>query len=271
MERVQEVPTQVKPTDNPPEVSGVAVVEPPEATPPEELQTLPCKPLDLDEILRHPPEPCPKWEGPEPTWEMLVECEPALAELRAEAQRLCNPRQASSIWYGYGTYQDRGLKARVVQLVGWGASRKDALLMDECSYNLAYETIYDELAKRKRSDGYPRFEPLIVTSADWEYSAVLCEVCKKPSILTKQGFKEGQIPLIVKYDQEYRGERAYANKIIICHKGPCDECSDRIYPWHDLHEFFELAVIPGWLKAQGIEKLWREKTGLFGIWYEADE
>ena len=75
------------------------------------------------------------------TFANLVEIEPRLGELLAEAQAVSsagNPNFcANRVWYGNG---DRnGLKQKVEKLVGWEAENPQ--LTTESAYDLAYKTI----------------------------------------------------------------------------------------------------------------------------------
>jgi hypothetical protein len=84
------------------------------------------------------------------TFEELAELEPGLAELLREAEavrellpagaRFC----ANAYWYGYKGH--RGMKKRLVELVGWLAPEDGPPeLRTMSAYDTAYETIYEAL------------------------------------------------------------------------------------------------------------------------------
>ncbi len=79
-----------------------------------------------------------------PLWEELVDAQPLLADLLAEAKAIRGePGKsfcANSVWYGACGWP--GLKARMERLVGWDVDH-DPLLGAESSYDTVYETIYD--------------------------------------------------------------------------------------------------------------------------------
>lgn len=76
----------------------------------------------------------------------LCAVEPGLMELYEEAQgykegvRFC----ANAVWYGYAGHEGRGLKARLVELVGWQRKPKDELSTMK-AYDIAYRMIYEAL------------------------------------------------------------------------------------------------------------------------------
>jgi len=82
------------------------------------------------------------------TWDELIEIEPMLTELEAEARNFnqaayeCDPTFcANDVWLGYGPYP--GIKPRLLRLVGWMAV--DIRLSSEEVYDLAYQHIYNLL------------------------------------------------------------------------------------------------------------------------------
>lgn len=50
---------------------------------------------------------------------------------------------ANAVWYGY--HGHKGIKSRLVRLVGWEAQKSDSVLHSCVAYDVAYETIYDAL------------------------------------------------------------------------------------------------------------------------------
>lgn len=84
------------------------------------------------------------------TWDKLVELEPRLTSLLAEAQSIRDDKSkpvfcANSVWYGYHLH-DGGLREKVIQLVGWEAQRKGVPeLRTQAAYDVAYQHVYDAL------------------------------------------------------------------------------------------------------------------------------
>ncbi len=81
-----------------------------------------------------------------PTWAQLVRQEPLLAglevsirQVKPEGRYFC----ANRCWYGFGSWQGRGFKARLERLVGWGA-RNPALRTSD-AYDAAYQHLYNLL------------------------------------------------------------------------------------------------------------------------------
>jgi hypothetical protein len=77
-----------------------------------------------------------------PTWRRLVELEPRLQDLFAEAEREPPAGEvycAAMAWYGWG-----GLKARMCDLVGNGAEQP-GLLATSPAYDVAYDTLLEVL------------------------------------------------------------------------------------------------------------------------------
>ncbi len=74
----------------------------------------------------------------------LCKLDPKLTELAAEATRArANPGApfcANSVWFGYDGY--RGIKRRLVQLVGWMRHDEKPELKTIDAYNVAYDAIY---------------------------------------------------------------------------------------------------------------------------------
>lgn len=85
-----------------------------------------------------------------PTFEELTLIEPRLYQLFRIAQdvdkmiaRFDVDFCASAVWYGYGKYENLGLKPRLVTLVGHDAN--DDRLRSRQAYDVGYHTIYDAL------------------------------------------------------------------------------------------------------------------------------
>jgi hypothetical protein len=82
------------------------------------------------------------------TWDDLVKKEPRLQALLDEARN--EPRDeegycCNTKWYGYDD-QSKGLKARMMRLVGWDRTRdSDEELTSQEAYMIALNTIYDAL------------------------------------------------------------------------------------------------------------------------------
>ena len=84
---------------------------------------------------------------PGPEWEDLATREPRLSELLSEARgerahpgvRYC----ANETWFGWRGR--RGIKPRLVGLVGWHAGSRDPVLTTATAYDLAYRTVYGAL------------------------------------------------------------------------------------------------------------------------------
>jgi hypothetical protein len=90
-----------------------------------------------------------KQERKIPTWGELVKIEPRLLALATEASayKKDSPGKeyvcANDRWYGYGEWKDRGIKARLLYLVGWDAWNPALRSME--AYDLAYSYIYNLL------------------------------------------------------------------------------------------------------------------------------
>jgi hypothetical protein len=129
-------------------VTAAPVLAPPEGpgAPPDSLGCIP-----VSELPAPPPRPAAepgKRRGNRPlTFRALVEQEPRLADLLAEARAHHNNRDpvfcANAVWFGYHGFRP-GLKARLSRLVGWTAEQGGELRTSE-AYSLAYETIYRAL------------------------------------------------------------------------------------------------------------------------------
>ena len=92
--------------------------------------------------------------GRPPTRDALVEREPRLADLLAEARRH-RPRSrepvcANAILSGYGEYRGRGIKNRPIRLVGWASESPDPTLHTSMAYDTAYHAIYCALPDCRR-------------------------------------------------------------------------------------------------------------------------
>lgn len=73
-------------------------------------------------------------------WRDLAREEPRLTQLRKQARQVAgdNPHFcANGVWY-------REIKPQLIRLVGWGR-KGHSLLGTMAAYDLAYQTIYDEL------------------------------------------------------------------------------------------------------------------------------
>lgn len=79
----------------------------------------------------------------------LVELEPGLMDLYREAKRhheVAGSRfRANAARFGYAGYRDRGIKSRLIELVGWYREGSDPLLETKEAYEIAYEMIYRAL------------------------------------------------------------------------------------------------------------------------------
>lgn len=82
-------------------------------------------------------------------WTEIAKAEPRLLDLYKEAAAIRDDKRkpsfcANAVWYGYGGH--RGLKPRLIYLVGW-ARRPDesGSLGSADAYDVAYQTIYDQL------------------------------------------------------------------------------------------------------------------------------
>lgn len=82
-----------------------------------------------------------------PTWDELVEREPRLGALLEEIRAMPrNDPQFCGVraWFG-PKYRGDGIKARMVQLVGWHAERDDPVLRTDIAYRVVYRSLYDAL------------------------------------------------------------------------------------------------------------------------------
>jgi len=95
----------------------------------------------------------------EPSWDDLVAVEIRLRDIEYDARRFAyeddknKPDQfcANEVWYGYGRYRDRGLKARYVQLVGSCVPAfTPRFLRSEQAYDVGYHYLYDLLPGCRR-------------------------------------------------------------------------------------------------------------------------
>ena len=88
------------------------------------------------------------------TWEILVQNEPGLKVLLADAELIQDDLTtvnfcANAAWYGYSGHP--GLKPRLLRLVGWrridldDQSDEEQLIRSQQAYSLAYHRIYDVL------------------------------------------------------------------------------------------------------------------------------
>jgi hypothetical protein len=89
------------------------------------------------------------------TWDKLVELEPRLADLLAVAKGIKRKRGkpfcANAVWYGHYDWHGRGLKGRLLVLVGYDRANRAAddkdrkVLSTSEAYNIAYDTIIASL------------------------------------------------------------------------------------------------------------------------------
>ena len=79
-----------------------------------------------------------------PTWAELVQRERRLGDLMAKVRRVREDPDfcANATWYGAG--DDRGVREEMAQLVGWDRIG-DPVLGTEDAYDVAYDTLYEEL------------------------------------------------------------------------------------------------------------------------------
>jgi hypothetical protein len=78
------------------------------------------------------------------TWQDLIDLEPRLLALYNRALAIRNgnrPFDALDVWIGSG-YRD-GIKAEMVELVGWNRRDRPELATNE-AYDIAYDKIYYE-------------------------------------------------------------------------------------------------------------------------------
>lgn len=82
-------------------------------------------------------------------WNELVKIEPRLLNLVDEAMAYKKASTgkkyvcANDRWYGYGEWKGRGIKERLIYLVGWLSSRPELKTME--AYDVAYQHIYSLL------------------------------------------------------------------------------------------------------------------------------
>lgn len=86
--------------------------------------------------------------GVVPTWDWLVEQEPALGALMERCRRLANPSKALAHWYGRG--QRSGIRHEVDRLVGWGRANPHGHpdLYGSDAYDVAYSALLGALEGR---------------------------------------------------------------------------------------------------------------------------
>lgn len=84
------------------------------------------------------------------TLDEICRLEPGIRDLYDEARLVDTSGDYNDMekFYGYGAYRGRGIKARLVRLVGWARCRKDVLATVE-AYDIAYRTIFDALPMPK--------------------------------------------------------------------------------------------------------------------------
>lgn len=82
-------------------------------------------------------------------WNELVKIEPRLLDLADEAMAYKKASHgkkyvcANDRWYGYGEWKGRGIKERLIYLVGWLSCRPELKTME--AYDVAYQHIYNLL------------------------------------------------------------------------------------------------------------------------------
>lgn len=94
----------------------------------------------VEQAKRHPAPTIPDTTPRPLTWESLVECEPLLAELRQDVERVkddggdsfCNSR----VWFL------DGYKERMVGLVGWYSESPYEVMRTDDAYETTYQTLY---------------------------------------------------------------------------------------------------------------------------------
>lgn len=82
-------------------------------------------------------------------WMELVKIEPELLDLEKEALAYKKASRgkdyvcANDRWYGYGEWEDRGLRIRIIYLVGWLRKNQPNPILKSCeSYSVAYQHVY---------------------------------------------------------------------------------------------------------------------------------
>lgn len=104
--------------------------------------------IENDACIEHIGQPTRGQRQVVPDWESLVDLEPRLAGLLAEAQSIVQSPEtnghAAATWFGWNR---PGLKARLVSLIGWGrpiteVSEDEVLLHSPSAYTVAYEKLY---------------------------------------------------------------------------------------------------------------------------------
>ncbi len=91
------------------------------------------------------------------TWAALVEAEPRLADLEAQARlahQMPGPRCTNAVWYGRGN--GPSMKRRYSELVGWGRPRSapgPKWLRSSEAYEVGYAFLYDALPCDVGPDG----------------------------------------------------------------------------------------------------------------------
>lgn len=77
------------------------------------------------------------------TWKELAQLEPELAEIEAEIMaREWKLHAVAGMYCGNARWY-RAYKPRVVQLVGWSARNRDAVLASRDAYDVAYRHLCD--------------------------------------------------------------------------------------------------------------------------------
>jgi hypothetical protein len=85
------------------------------------------------------------------TFAQLAKLEPALADLLKEAKAAKGGKGfcANAFWYGYGC---RGIKPRLLYLVGHLRTDRNPILSTSEAYDVAYQTIYKALPDCNHGD-----------------------------------------------------------------------------------------------------------------------
>jgi hypothetical protein len=82
------------------------------------------------------------------TFTELCEIEPRLHSLFIEAQHISDGLQVFrtlEAWYGYGDFRGRGLKKKMLPLVGWHRDKGPDIMRTCDAYMTAYTTILDAI------------------------------------------------------------------------------------------------------------------------------
>ena len=84
--------------------------------------------------------------APNPTWDQLVDLEPALGRLLYRIEQTPPGSNAIDQWYGHRN--GWGFKRELEHLVGWGRRNEHPVLSTSRSYNVAYQRLFDALERQ---------------------------------------------------------------------------------------------------------------------------